>query len=431
LLVANADGSNEHSLVKVREPDWLSGASAAWSPDGKLLAVGYGSKARDPSLPADSYTMNIGVVSLANPALKPITSRGWPYIGNVAWFSDGSSAAFIARDQRLSPLQIWQASYPDGEARRLTNDLNSYDYYSLTLTTDARALVAIQNDPASNIWVAPNSDASRARKVTSGRNVQEGHYGLAWTPDGKLVYDSDVKSKASLWIVNEDGSDPKALTDGAADDFMPEVSPDGRYVVFASSRNTFQIWRMDIDGGNPKQLTHETGAPTCSISPDGRSVIYSLFLGGIFKVSIEGGSPIELVAKGNLRYPQISPDGKLLAYAFDDEQTKRPKIAVIEFEGGAPVKTFDLPVTTGTSFYESSFYHGFHWSPDGRALIYINTLSGVSNLWRQPLDGGAAKQITDFKSDLIYNFSYSRDGQDLALARGSHTRDAVLISDVK
>jgi Tol biopolymer transport system component len=431
LLVANADGTNERSLVKVVEPEWLSGASASWSPDGKMLAVGYGGKARDPALPAGTYTMNIAVVSLANPALKPITTRGWPYTGNVAWFSDGSGLAFIAREQRLAPLQIWQASYPEGEARRLTNDLNSYEYYSLTLTANAGALVAVQTDPVSNIWVAPEGEAIRARAITSGRNVQEGHYGLAWTPDGKLVYDSDVKSKASLWIVNADGGDPKPLTEGVADDFMPEVSHDGRYIVFASTRNSFQVWRMDIDGGNPKQLTQGTGAPTFSISPDGRWVIYSLFVGGIFKVSIDGGPPIELAAKGNLRYPQVSPDGKLLAYAFDDEQTKRPKIAVIKFDGGEPVKTFDLAVTTGTSFYESAFYHGFHWSPDGRSLIYINTLSGVSNLWRQPLDSGAPKQITNFKSDLIYNFAYSRDGRHLGVARGSHTRDAVLISEVK
>ncbi len=431
LLVSNIDGTNERSVVKVVEPDWLSGASAAWSPDGKTLAVGYGSQLPDPQLSQANYVMTIAVVSLANPSLKPITSRGWPYIGNLAWYSDGSGVVFIAREQRLAPLQIWQASYPDGEARRLTNDLSSYDYYSLSLTADGRALVAVQTDPVSNIWIAADGEASRARAVTPRRNVQEGHYGLAWTPDRKLVYDSDVKSKASIWIVNADGSDPRPLTDGVADDYMPEVSPDGRYIVFASSRNGFQVWRMDIDGGNPKQLTWETGAPTCSISPDGRWVIYSLYLGGIFKVSIDGGPRTELVAKGNLRYPQVSPDGKLVAYAFDDEYTKRPKIAVIEFDGGSRVRTFDLPVTTGTSFYESSFYHGFHWSPDGRALIFINTLSGVSNLWRQPLDGRVAAQITDFKTDLIYNFAYSGDGRQLAFARGTHTRDAVLISETK
>ncbi len=191
LLVANSDGMNERSIVKVVEPNWLSGASAAWSPDGKMLAVGYGSQLRDPQLSQANYVMTIAVVSLANPSLKPITSRGWPYTGNVSWYSDGSGVVFIAREQRLAPLQIWQASYPDGEARRLTNDLSSYDYYSLSLTADGRALVAVQTDPVSNIWVAADGEASSARAVTSRRNVQDGHYGLAWTPDGKLVYDSE------------------------------------------------------------------------------------------------------------------------------------------------------------------------------------------------------------------------------------------------
>jgi Tol biopolymer transport system component len=179
-------------------------------------------------------------------------------------------------------------------------------------------------------------------------------------------------------------------------------------------------------------LTQGTGsAATFSITPDGRWVLYNPFTGGIQKTSIDGSTPTELMAKGNLRYPQVSPDGKLLAYFFDDEDTKRPKIAVIEFAGGVPVRIFDLPVTSQPSHYESLFYRGFHWSPDGRALIYINTLSGVSNLWRQPLNGSPAKQITNFKSDVIYNFAYSRDGRTLAFSRGSQTRDAVLITDVK
>jgi Tol biopolymer transport system component len=178
-------------------------------------------------------------------------------------------------------------------------------------------------------------------------------------------------------------------------------------------------------------LTHGAGVPAFSISPDGRWVICHPWVGGIFKVPIEGGNPVELIAKGFTRNPQVSPDGKLLAYFFEDEQTKRPKIAVVEFDGGAPVKTFELPVSAGTSFFDSGHYHGFQWSPDGKALVYINTLKGISNLWRQPLDGGPARQITNFKSDLIYSFTYSHDGRTLAFARGSHTRDAVLISEAK
>jgi eukaryotic-like serine/threonine-protein kinase len=39
LLLANADGTNEHLLITVKEPDYLNGARLAWSPDGKMLAL--------------------------------------------------------------------------------------------------------------------------------------------------------------------------------------------------------------------------------------------------------------------------------------------------------------------------------------------------------------------------------------------------------
>ena len=422
LLLANADGTNERHLITVAEPAWLSGSGPAWSPDGTMLAIGYGDN-----------DMGAAVISIADGKLKPLTARRWDYVGRVAWFSDGRGIVFTAREQVLGALQVWQQSYPQGEVRRVTNDLSSYGFYSLALTADSNALVSVQGDPGSNIWIAPEGDASRARAVTASKNVQEGHYNLAWTPDGRVVFDSNENVKASIWIVGADGSNPKVLTDSSADDFAPEVSPDGRFVIFNSSRIVNpQAFRMSIDGGEVQQLTRGVGGvATHSISPDGKWLLYSPFTGGIRKLWLDGGTDTEIVAKGNLRYPQLSPDGKLLAYFFDDEQTNRPKIAVIEFGSGATVRTFDLPVTSQSSTYESPFYRGFHWSADGHAIIYINTLGGMSNLWSQPLDGSTAKQITNFKSDLIYNFAYSRDGHQLALARGSHTRDAVLISEVR
>jgi hypothetical protein len=40
-------------------------------------------------------------------------------------------------------------------------------------------------------------------------------------------------------------------------------------------------------------------------------------------------------------------------------------------------------------------------------------------------------RITDFYSERIYRFAYSRNGHGLALARGNQSSDAVLISEVK
>jgi Tol biopolymer transport system component len=121
------------------------------------------------------------------------------------------------------------------------------------------------------------------------------------------------------------------------------------------------------------------------------------------------------------RGAEVSWDGKLLAYTIQDDQTKRNRLHVVRFDNGAPFKTFDLPGKAGK----------FNWSPDARALVYVYTAGGVSNLWRLPLDGARAEPFTDFKSDTIRTFSYARDGRQLALARHHTTRDAVLISDEK
>jgi Tol biopolymer transport system component len=96
---------------------------------------------------------------------------------------------------------------------------------------------------------------------------------------------------------------------------------------------------------------------------------------------------------------------------------------VIPFEGGPIIKTFDLPPTVDE-------FAGVRWTPDGRAITYIDT-RGTPNLWSQPYDGGPVKQLTNFKSNGVWQCAWSRDGKWLALVRGTVTKDAVLISNFK
>ncbi|MFN2502622.1 MAG: TolB family protein, partial [Pyrinomonadaceae bacterium] len=97
---------------------------------------------------------------------------------------------------------------------------------------------------------------------------------------------------------------------------------------------------------------------------------------------------------------------------------------IISFVGGDPVKLLDIP----QSFNALA---GLRWTPDGRAVTYIDTINGVSNIWSLPLDGGAPKQLTDFQTDQIFWFDFSRDGRQLALSRGTQTSDVILIKDFK
>ena len=186
---------------------------------------------------------------------------------------------------------------------------------------------------------------------------------------------------------------------------------------------------MDTDGGNLKQLTGGEGGRFPQSSPDGRWVVFHSMRSGslrAWKVSIDGGEPVRLTDKSTAT-PTFSPDGNMVAcfYREDQPDARWTKVAIIHFAGGDPIKVLDLPRPSFTSAA------GLRWTPDGRALTYIDTINGVSNIWSLPLDGGRPKQLTDFKTDQIFWFDFSRDGNQLALSRGTQTTDVILIRDFR
>ena len=71
------------------------------------------------------------------------------------------------------------------------------------------------------------------------------------------------------------------------------------------------------------------------------------------------------------------------------------------------------------------------WSPDGRGIGYVRS-EGQPNLWVQPLDGTAPRQLSAFADDReIIDFAWSKDGARLAIARAATTRDIVLIKGLQ
>ncbi len=47
------------------------------------------------------------------------------------------------------------------------------------------------------------------------------------------------------------------------------------------------------------------------------------------------------------------------------------------------------------------------------------------------MSGGPPRQLTNFASDRISNFAWSRDGKQLLLIRGDVTSDVILISNFR
>ncbi|MBC7931153.1 MAG: PD40 domain-containing protein, partial [Rubrivivax sp.] len=419
LVVADADGAGERTLVPIKGPTIFG--LPTWSPDSKRIACVYGSLEN-----LNTSTPYLGVTSYdaADGAETKVTNERWVGISQLAWLPDSSGLVMSAAEQELSPSQIWQLSFPSGETRRVTNDLNTY--YGASLTADASALVTVQTDRVPNVWVAPAGDAARARQITSGAGKFDGYYGVAWMPDGRIVYSSIASGSWDIWTMNADGSGARQLTVGGRASYGPSASADGRYIIFVSNRagGTFNVWRMDADGSNPKQLTFGKGENFAHATPDGRWVVYATVGYGqmnlIWKVPIDGGEPVQLTNKPS-SWPFVSPDGKSFVCTYGGGPDTPPKLALVPVDGGEPTKLFDIP---------PSFRANTVWLPDNRGIAFLDSRDGTVNVWMQPLAGGKHVKLTDFKTDAVAAYDWSRDNR-LVSTRSVETTSVVLIRDFR
>ncbi|HEY8205456.1 MAG TPA: protein kinase [Pyrinomonadaceae bacterium] len=413
LMIANADGTGQRQLaMRHGEEYFYQGdfSSVSWSPDGRTIAT--------PVASTSQNFMSVATVSVATGEVKFLTTRRWFAVKQIAWF-DADTILATTEERNADPFSIWQISYPSGSATRLTNDLNSY--LTISLTADRDSIAAVVTEFDDNIWVMPAFDASQAKQITAGRNLVGGP---AFTPDGKLVYPAKTPTGGDLYLHDPATGTRKQLTADTGDNVAPAVSPAG-HIVFMSDRGAGapHIWRMDLDGSNVKQLTYSGWDEAPSISPDGQWIVYMSCMNKctVWKIGIDGGQPVQVTDKAS-EDPVFSPDGKQILCWYLEQPAAQAKLAIIPSEGGPPIKTLPLP---------SAANGIFRWPADGRSLVYGVTQNGVTNLWAQPIDGSPPKQLTNFASERIFNFNFSRDGKQVALARGTQTSDVVLISNFK
>jgi len=418
--IARADGSEQRMLATFPHVDSYTGA--AWSPDGKAIALA--------TLEAMKRLRSVlWTLAVADGSVREIYSTS-DAIGRPHWVPDGSGLVapigLVAPNASMySPTrgQLWFIPFPKGEAQRLTNDLMDYQLCCLDLTQDGKSIVDTEMTVAYDLWIAPAGDAARAKQITSKDFSAQG---FSWKPDDSLVLASTDGNLIGLKL---DGTGRSALASGERAAWDPSVCGDGRYIVNSANwEHKLGIWRVDADGSNPIRIADETFARAPQCSPDGKWVIYLRGPGwNPMRVSITGDKPPEVLSRDSILSFQISGDGKRVAYLVvpggpaesSPSGSKPNQLEVLPWDGGAPQYQFDWPGIAGDP----------RWAPGGDAIEYVITKNGVSNVWEQKLAGGPPKQITDFASGLIFDFAWSRDGKQMALTRGSASTDVIMISN--
>jgi len=407
LLIVDADGTNERKLAIRKDPAWFYAEQGgpSWSRDGNTIVCA--AHFTD----ANGSYQNLVGVNVADGSVKTLTSHRWASIAYTAWLRDGSGVIVNASDQASKPAQIWQISYPGGESRRLTNDLN--EYRGVSLTADSNALVTLKGSQLSNVWLAADDTVDRTRQITSG--LLDGARSMSWTPEGRIVYTSLEGGNEDLWIMDHDGTNRKQLTADAGRNISPSVSADGHHIVFMSDRKgIFHIWRIDQDGGNPTQLTNSDGESFPDCSRYEPWFVYTSNDLKVWKLSLDGGNPLLIIDHQAAR-PAVSPDGKWIAAGYPTLTSF--KTAIFPAAGGEPVKLLNI------------WRAYFRWTPDSRAVAYIH--ENQTKLTSQPIDGGPAKEVLNLQADQLFRFAWSRDGKQLALARGTLTSDVILINNLR
>jgi Tol biopolymer transport system component len=369
--------------------------SPMWSPDGRWIAFLRGDGVSGP------HEVRL-VPPLTGPERKltDIRPRGFIRSLSLAWCPDSSCLVVIDSLGADLPDALFVVSLQSGEKRQLTRP--------------GKELLA-DNDPAispDGRWLAFRREVApfagglylhqlQGDLIVTGEPrllapVDLYAYNPRWTPDSRDIVFS---ARSSLWRLRVSG-------DGTAER-LPFVGEDGimPFVSSATANGTARlayvrnysdpnIWRIDVAASGAPATSPPVPAISSTrrdaiphIAPDGQHVTFTSTRSGeneIWRADISGGSAVQLTSmRTNPGWPRWSPDGQLIAFHTNGVDGNGD-IFFVPAEGG-PVR--NLTAHTATDVFPS-------FSRDGRWVYFSSPRTGRSMIWKAPVAGGEAVQVS-------------------------------------
>ena len=365
--------------------------TAAWSPDGKLIA----------------YT-NLGdlyvVKADGSEPRKLISING--DIRNVTWSLDGSHLRFDSSETAGTVgLQLEREVSVDGTGMHLLLPgwHNPPDECCGKWTSDGEYFVF---QSQSQIWALPEK-AGMFQPAPKPIQLTSGPMALS-SPlpgkDGKKLFVIGRTYRGEMVRYDSKTSHFVPLLGGISAEYV-DFSKDGQWVAYTSYPQG-ALWRSRIDGSDALQLTFPPISPLLPRwSPDGKTILFFQFAQGadkparIYEVSPEGGTPRLLLPDDRNQQldPNWSPDGSKIIFSG---QSNDPSSSIRIFE----VATKQLSTLPGSDGLFSP-----RWSPDGRHVSAFSADSQtlllfdfVTNQWKELARGSLSWLNWSHDSQYVY-----------------------------
>src|SRR5437867_537115 len=411
LKIARRDGTLERDLFHHKELH-VDNLTLAWSPDGKTIVIPI----------VQPTPQDIGgflAVDVASGSMKQVAIAKDRLYNEPVWLPDmtGLIVSAATMETGFRRRQIGIVSFPDGAFRLLTTDTN--DYFHPSLSADGQSIAANQSQAKYQVEIAPAGSRENFNPLKLPSSLLIRSWDLAPDSQVLLIQGSDIR------LVNPSGGDRVIFSDAKYAVDQVASCGQGRYVVFRSIGRSggaeTNLWRVDSNGANLVRLTFGVNdrVPVCSY--DGKWLYFIDAAENHFlkRIPIDGGTPETTIKSPSEPY-DLSPDGKTVA-TFEAREADHTDMLVLYSLLDGKKSSFEFAPRALPSLA---------FMPSGKAILYAVREKGVDNLWVQPLDGSARRQLTHFTSEKIGGYGYSKDGTRLAVGRGHADSDAVLLRNI-
>lgn len=309
-----------------------------------------------------------------------------------------------------APKKKWDVNNPPRESKTTNLDVRTGTWMSVDVSPDGKQIVF---DMLGDLYVMPIAGGeAKALTHTMAWEMQ-----ARFSPDGKqIAYMSDAGGGDNVWVMNVDGSNPRAVT---KEDFRllnnPVWHPNGEFIAarkhYSGTRSlgSGEIWMYHASGGSGVQINEkpnwqkDLGEP--AFSPDGRYIYFSqdttsgsafeynknsnAQIYQIFRKDLRDGKTISFVSgSGGAVRPTPSPDGKYLA--FVRRVRNQSTLFLKDLKSGEEFPVWgELERDMQEAWAIHGVYPAFSWMPDAKQIV----LWAKGRIWKVDPFAKSAQEI--------------------------------------